>query len=43
MNGTDWRVSLAKFLDALTELAKIGAAALKEELAKKGDGNGRKH
>lgn len=34
-SGSNWHAALVRFLDALTELAKIGNAALKEELAKK--------
>lgn len=31
----DWQASLVRFLDSLTELAKLGAEALKKELAEK--------
>jgi hypothetical protein len=31
-----WQAALVRFLDALTELAKLGTQALKDELANKG-------
>jgi hypothetical protein len=31
----NWQAALVRFLDAVTELAKLGAKALKEELEKK--------
>ena len=35
MTDQNWTAALVRFLDALTELAKLGTKALKEELDKK--------
>lgn len=35
----NWRAALVKFLDALTELAKLGTRALTEELNQRSTGS----